>query len=170
MDCVEGKEQRKPGWMFWGVASGALGTGPYLFWDKKEWGNIGAQTYIDHTLLVLEAYLKQHPLDFIQDNCSGHGAKKIMAYMDSIGLVPLEWPSNSPDLNLIETVWCWIKEYIHVNYSGSHRPFKRPREQVEEAWHSINDSGMQELVKTMPDRVRAVVEANGWHTKSLGII
>ena len=35
-DCIEEREPRKNGWMFWGCFSGGLGKGPCLFWEK-EW-------------------------------------------------------------------------------------------------------------------------------------
>ena len=165
-DCVEGREQRKIGWMFWGEVSGKYSKGPYLFWNKKKCGNIGSKTYHEYTVPLIYEYIEQHTdIYLMQDNCSGHAAKATLEHMASIRIVPMYWPSCSPDLNPIETVWNVMKEYIHLHYSKSHCSHKKLKEQALEAWHAVPDSKIRELVHSMPECCAAVIEAKGWHTK-----
>ena len=60
--------------MFWGCISGRYGKGDCLFWEK-EWGNINANSYCEHTLPVVQEYMRLHPgLSFQQDNAGPHAA------------------------------------------------------------------------------------------------
>ena len=38
-------------------------------------------------------------------------------------------------------------------------------EALQEAWAHINDEFLEKLVKSMEDRIKAVIKADGWHTK-----
>jgi ketohexokinase/beta-glucosidase len=58
--------------MIWGCFSGLAGLSPLIVWDK-DWGNINSQTYCDHTLPVIEGWLKKYPGHILmQDNASMH--------------------------------------------------------------------------------------------------
>lgn len=75
------------------------------------------------------------------------------------------WPANSLDLNPIETLWDRMKDYIKEKYPEIHRSYPKLRAAVAEAWNAITDEDIRELVKSMPARCKAVIEAKGWHTK-----
>ena len=165
-DCVEGRKQRGIRWMLWAGVSGKYGKGNHLFWNKKDWGNINSTTYYEHTVPLIYEYLDQHnELYLMQDSCSGHALKQTRQYIASIGILPMQFPSRSPDLNPIKTVWDWMKEYIHNKYPKTHRSYKRLQDQVTEAWLQVDNNKVKELVHTMLDRVAAVIATNDWHTK-----
>ena len=52
---------------------------------------------------------------------------------EAIGIEPIFWPTNSPDLNPIETVWDEVKDYIESKYPKVHSSYKKLREAVIEA-------------------------------------
>jgi hypothetical protein len=68
-------------------------------------------------------------------------------------------------LNPIETIWDDIKDYIERKYPEVHRSYKRLREAVLEAWESITIERIRELIREMPERCKAVIKAQGGHTK-----
>ena len=49
---------------------------------------------------------------FQQDNAPCHTSRAVKQYMEAAGLVLLPWPSNSPDMNPIETIWAIIKQKL----------------------------------------------------------
>jgi transposase len=72
------------------------------------------------------------------------------------------WPEYSPDLNPIETVWARMKDYIELHFPEK-MSYDTLRAAVIEAWHSIGEDLLRELIASMPARRAAVIAANGLH-------
>jgi transposase len=149
--------------MFWGSISRLYGKGPGIFWEK-DWGSITSTSYLQRIVPVVQDYALQRWLIYMQDNASGHSAKATIQALKVIGIKPIFWTSLSPDLNPIETLWNRIKDYIQEKYPQSHRSYPRLKEVVIEAWDSITDQEVFELIASMLERCKAVIEADGWHT------
>ena len=49
-------------------------------------------------------------MTFMQDNALIHKAIIIRDFLEGNGIPRLEWPPYSPDINLIEMVWGWLKD------------------------------------------------------------
>ena len=136
-DCIEERYQRKIGWMFWGSISGKYGRHRGLFWEK-DWETINEGSYSGIIVPVVQEILQQYPeLHFQQDNAKGHASRYTKSVFEAIGVTPIFWPANSPDLNPIETLWDLMKDYLQERSSEVPRSYKRLREAVQEAWESI---------------------------------
>ncbi len=169
--------------MFWGCFSGTT-KGPCLFWEK-EWGTITQKTYCEHIvsfpffLSIREADLSEVPLihgwtilhpelRLMQDGAPGHRAKATTLELEKKGVRKIFWPPYSPDLNPIETVWDWMKDYIQEQYPQYERggmTYKMLRKVVREAWDSISVEQLNELIDSMHQRCQDVIDAEGKHTK-----
>jgi transposase len=151
--------------MFWGSISGKYGRHIGLFWEK-DWETINEGSYTGIIVPKVQEILLQYPdLSFQQDNAKGHSSSFAKQVLASIGIYPIFWPAFSPDLNPIETIWNDMKEYIQVQYPKYHRSYKRLRAAVQEAWESITIERIRELIREMPERCQAVIDARGGPTK-----
>jgi hypothetical protein len=83
-------------------------------------------------------------------------------------LVPTcKWPPYSPDLNPIETLWKYMKNYLEDKYGDyAFKSYEIQRERIWEAWNTVVTPGLLiELIKSMPERMKAVIKAKGKFTK-----
>ena len=52
----------------------------------------------------------------MQDNAPIHIAGKVKEWFENNSIPVIKWPSYSSDLNPIEIMWAWLKEWIITNY------------------------------------------------------
>ena len=75
------------------------------------------KSYIEHIIPVLDDWLKQHPgLQFIQDGAPGHRGRATQAEIRQRKMPMIFWSPYSPDLNLIESIWDKMKDYLQDNF------------------------------------------------------
>jgi transposase len=101
----------------------------------------------------------------MQDSAPAHAAKGIIQDLRERGIICLRWPSFSPDLNPIEMVWNWMKDWIQERYEDTLTNYDDLRAAVRAAWEAVPVSYLQELLESMPARCQAVIDADGKHTK-----
>jgi ketohexokinase/beta-glucosidase len=163
--CLMDRKKGK-GWMFWGSFHGCK-KGPALIWEK-DWGTIDSESYCQKIVPIIQGYLRLKrqdeaiQLQFMQDNASSHGSKKTRAEMQARGIPMISWPSKSPDLNPIESIWDDMKDYVDERLPpGGDLSYERLKRLVQEAWDSISEDYLRELLQSMPARCQAIIEADG---------
>jgi hypothetical protein len=167
--CINERVPKPKGWMFWGCFSGNI-KGPCLFWEKA-WGKINSSTYRQRILPVIDDWMQLsrragHQLILIQDGAPGHRAYATQQDIRDHGILMMDWPPFSPDLNLIETVWNKMKDYIQHQLAGERNPpLPRLRRLVTEAWEQITPEQLDAILDTMHQRCQDVIDAHGKHTK-----
>lgn len=76
----------------------------------------------------------------------------------------MSWPAQSPDLNIIENVWLYIKRKlqsrIHMINSADEL-FK----QTFQIWQDININYVRNLYESVPRRIKQVIRLKGHLTK-----
>ncbi len=56
-------------------------------------------------------------LVFMQDNVSAHIIIFTLQKLKNWAVTMMFWPVYLPDLNLIKTLWCIMKNYLQLHYS-----------------------------------------------------
>jgi len=71
----------------------------------------------------------------------------------------MEWPGWSPDLNPIKNLWSMMKPKVKARNSTSAQELN---DSILEVWQELDQEDLMEnLIRTMPDRIRKVIEAKG---------
>jgi transposase len=154
--------------MVWGcIMKGSKGPLVVLEYLGGKGGGMNAKRYQEQ---VLEAKLHDYYLRmseergyvvFQQDGAPSHRAKSTIAWLSRNSIETFPHPPSSPDLSPIEPLW---KTLIR---SRSHIPsnIEELKAAVREAWEQITEHDINCHVKHMEERVQAVLEAKGGHTK-----
>ena len=70
----------------------------------------------------------------------------------------MDWPSNSPDLNPIENLWCIVKNNVERRMPKNCEELKQF---MEEEWQKIPVAFLINLVDSMKRRCELIIERNG---------
>ncbi|KAG2468484.1 TCB1 transposase, partial [Polypterus senegalus] len=147
--------------MLWGCFSVA-GTGRLV----RIKGKMTAATYRD----ILDENLLQSALDlrlgrrfiFQQDNDPKHTTKISKEWLQENSVNVLEWPSQRPDLNLIEHLWRDLKMAVHRRFPSNLMELERC---CKEEWAKLAKDRCAKLVASYSKRLEAGIAAKGASTK-----
>lgn len=99
---------------------------------------------------------------FQQDNDPKHTAGVVKEWFDRKRVHKMDWPSQSPDLNPIESLWHILQTALKGKTAkNADEKFV----QLQQAWQNIPVSTLTSLVGSMPRRCAAVIKARGYATK-----
>ena len=127
-------------------------------------GNITGQVYKklleDHLVPFIESLDDEKTYVFQDDNAPVHRANLVLAWKDENLISSLPWPAQSPDLILIEHLWDHLGRKVQ-----EHKPIPRNKRELasvlEEEWVKIEESVLENLVNSMPRRVKDVISSKG---------
>lgn len=101
----------------------------------------------------------------MQDNALAHRAGITFDALRAMQVPFFEdWPALSPDLNPIEHVWHYMKDWIEIHYEMQSLGRRELRAVVEQAWEAVPEEYLLRLCHTMPERLRRVIDLHGERT------
>jgi len=98
------------------------------------------------------------------DNARPHVARVCTQYLQAQGIQVLPWPSRSPDLNPIEHAWDELDRRLR-HRQPQPQNLNALFQALDAEWQAIPQHVFNNLVSSMGRRCRAVVQANGGHTR-----
>ncbi|CAG8451693.1 124_t:CDS:2 [Ambispora gerdemannii] len=98
-----------------------------------------------------------------KDNAPVHTVKSARSFLASLNVEVPPWPAQIPDLNHMENIWSFIE--IKIRQRDPPSNIAQLERWVKEEWDVILVNYYRNLIKSMPQRVQAVIAANGSQTK-----
>lgn len=147
------------------------------------WGGIclGARTELHvfgraalNAHIYLSDILQDHVVPFgpfigdefvlMHDNARPHRANIVNLYLNEVGIRTLEWPARSPDLNPIEHLWDQLGVAIRRRLRAP-ASLQELRAALLEEWERIPQDRIDDLIRSMPRRLQAVIQGRGGNTR-----
>lgn len=127
-----------------------------------------APLILEHCKFVIESNFTANWI-FIDDNAPPHRSRAVLDFKrDNIPFLNFlnhdDWPAVSPDLNVIEHVWAFMKAVIR-NLENQTQTMEVLEHVVLQTWDAISQEFINNLVNSMTDRIRSVILANGFYTR-----
>jgi len=100
----------------------------------------------------------------LHDNDKKFKSNIVTELLHNKGVSTLDFPPYSPDLNPIENLWSVVAKAVEVYACADVLTLQ---DAVEAEWEKVNENKklLRNLAHSMPDRISAVIAAEGWHTK-----
>ena len=76
----------------------------------------------------------------------------------------MEWIPQSPDLNVIENIWVYLKDKVYEDVEVINNK-ELLKKRILKCWSQITKEQIQVLIATMPKRCRLVIKQKGFPIK-----
>lgn len=157
---------RSPALMVWAAIS-SFGTVAI----KIGTGGIKADTYqkiLQEELLPGVAQIPglQNGWWFQHDNAPAHNALSTRQFMVDKGINVIDWPAVSPDLNIIEKIWAFMKRDVEkdlMDMGEENRNLDTLRQLIMKAWTGLDQSKIDNLYRSIASNLNKCY-ANGGDT------
>jgi hypothetical protein len=113
---------------------------------------------------LAELGVDEEDIIFQQDNDPKHTSRRAREWFEEYNINVLDWPAQSPDVNVIEYLWGTLKKKLQA-YENPPKGVWELWERLAVEWEKITAEDCQKLIESMPRRIQAVIKAKGGHTK-----
>lgn len=97
---------------------------------------------------------------FQQDGARAHTSAVSRAWLDeNIPNYIENWPPNSPDLSPIENLWSILSNSVYKDPEP--KTLDQLKRRLRKAWNSISPETLQNLIESLPRRMKAVIANKG---------
>lgn len=149
------KQKYALGIMVWGAIS-INGTVSLSFVE----GSINSEKYQNILSKELLPIISDGNYVFQQDNASCHTSKSTKKWLSDNQICTMDWPANSPDLNLIENIWGVLVRRIYKNRM-TYSSLEDLKNIIIKEWEKLEKSLFENLYKSFSDRLFDVITSKG---------
>jgi transposase len=149
---------------FWCCFSGQ-GLGAYEIFEERNTAAMMKTILDKHLMKSATIFTRQNPPQlwwFLWDNSPIHTATLIQHWLHNHGINCLPIPPYSPDLNPTEHLFADLARRVEQH-------FPQTKEQLKEAikveWANTDTTFLSRLTQSMPNRIKAIIENEGYATK-----
>ena len=109
---------------------------------------------------LLESNIGQSGIPFVmqQDNARVHTSAYTKTWLRQNRVTVMDFPAASPDLNPIENVWQVVKDRVEKLEPKDMGEWKRV---IHETWTELSEELIDNLVNSMPRRIKQCIARNG---------
>ena len=164
VDClVPTVKSNTEGVMVWGCfVKNKLG--PLVILEGRITGAVYQELLENHLMPFIDDLGDDNTFLFQDDNAPVHRAHSVLTWKEENLISSIPWPAQSPDLNPIEHLWDHLGRKVQ-----EHKPQPKNRRELitilKEEWVNIEENVLENLVNSMPKRVRHVISSKGNPTK-----
>lgn len=154
--------KHSPSVMVWGAITGQGRAG---LWFVPESSTLNSEAYLAILNEKVPNFMTIHNCSHFQhDGAPCHSSRKVKDWLSEQRIQVIHpWPGNSPDLNPIENCWAVMKKKVSILKPTSREDLL---EKIRRVWCcDISPEYCAQLMKSMPDRIAAVIKAKGGLTK-----
>ena len=143
--------------MLWGAI-----TADRVFPLHRVVGTLTTDIYINILAQYIRPFFENHPnWTLQQDNAPCHKSRRSMKWFANNNITVMRWPPNSPDLNIIEHLWSYLKRRLDTNVvHGLDQLWEASRD----IFHDVDMAEIEHLYDSMPNRCQEVIRRNGGNT------
>lgn len=101
----------------------------------------------------------ENEVTFQQDRDPKHMVKSVQNWLNNQHFKLLDWPAQSPDLNLIESLSAHLKKRLHCEYYTMPTLTDNFWIKVQEEWNKITPDYCEILAQSMLQRIHSILKA-----------
>lgn len=121
------------------------------------------QSVLRCNLLPFIRRFRKSPMTFQQDNASVHVSNSTKAWFTTNKIKVLQWPACSPDCNPMENLWGILTRKVYSE-NKQYSSIQELKKSILSAWEGIEVETLEDLVKSMENRIFIVINKNGGYT------
>ena len=132
---------------------------------KKKWDTINSNQYNEYILFdIQECVINCFKLIYMQNNTSFHQSRLTTRNFIARDIYTIIWFAYFFNLNFIEHVWNWIKNFIqnkywHLKYNAIKLSLNQLRVIIWKAWNAILDAYIIRLINNWWDKCQTINDA-----------